>query len=895
MLSIGRIFARRRRYDDLSISIQEHLDKKIDELMEHGLSREAAELRARREFGNVALIQERSREIWQWPTLESIWADLRFALRQLRKTPGMAVLAILTLALGVGANTAMFTVIENVLLRPLPYASSSRMIFIGPPNEKTSFGSTSWLDYRDIRAQSKLLQDVAGYSADIGVMETQDSSQSVVAPRVTTNLFSMVGAQPLLGRTFSQAEGQAGGPAAVLLSENLWRQSFHADLAIVGRTVKVGGVPRTIVGVMPDSFRFPESVGPDVRSGIWLPLQPSKEMLNNRGYYFFNVVAELRPGVSLAQSQQELDAVATRIRQTDSEHTAAFRATPYQEALTGSTRPVLYSLFAALALVLLIACANVSNLLLARSLSRQQEFAVRAALGAGRVRLIRQVLCEGLILSLFGCGAGILLAEAILVAVRKLPEGTIPRADAISIHWTVVLVLAAIALLATVLSSLLPALLAARANPQAALQSATRGVGAHSVKGKLSGWLVAGEVALSTLLLVGTGLLFHTLWNLEKSQLGFDATHLTTFTAMPADAVGFSNIAASADAKTAPVSVATATYQPVLDRIRHVPGVAGAALITTPPLSGTGIQGSFAIVGQPTDSRDQTALFSAVSGDYARTMGTPVVRGRMVNDGDVLSTPFVVEVNEALARKYFAGKNPLGKNISLAGLDPRMVKPYTIVGVLADQVEGKVGGEILPLILLPQQQIPSTSLFYPALLKTAVSFMVKTRGDLPVAAEMRSVFHQAAPGFVLDDFQTMQEAVEKDTFSQRLGLYLVGSFAGLAVVLVFVGLYGVLSQLVSYRRHEIGVRVALGATRRSVAQLILRQGSALIGSGLVVGLLLAFGMGRWVKGFLYQVQPLDGLTYAAVAIALVTIGLIASVLPARKAASIEPMQALRED
>jgi ABC-type antimicrobial peptide transport system permease subunit len=639
MLSIGRIFARRRRYDDLSISIQEHLDEKIDELMEHGLSREAAELRARREFGNVALIRERSREFWQWPTLESIWSDLRFALRQLRKTPGMAVLAILTLALGVGANTAMFTVIENVLLRPLPYASSSRMIFIGPPNEKTSFGSTSWLDYRDIRAQSKLLQDVAGYSADIGVMETQDSSQSVVAPRVTTNLFSMVGAQPLLGRTFSQAEGQAGGPAAVLLSENLWRQSFHADLAIVGRTVKVGGVPRTIVGVMPDSFRFPESVGPDVRSGIWLPLQPSKEMLNNRGYYFFNVVAELRPGVSLAQSQQELDAIATRIRQTDSEHTAAFRATPYQEALTGSTRPVLYSLFAALALVLLIACVNVSNLLLARSLSRQQEFAVRAALGAGRVRLIRQVLCEGLTLSLFGCGAGILLAEAILVAVRKLPEGTIPRADTISIHWTVVLVLAAIALLATVLSSLLPALLAARANPQAALQSATRGVGAHSVKGKLSGWLVAGEVALSTLLLVGTGLLFHTLWNLEKSQLGFDATHLTNFTAMPADAVGFSNIAASADAKTAPVSVATATYQPVLDRIRHVPGVAGAALITTPPLSGTGIQGSFAIVGQPTDSRDQTALFSAVSGDYARTMGTPVAFDRQRMIGIALVNP----------------------------------------------------------------------------------------------------------------------------------------------------------------------------------------------------------------------------------------------------------------
>jgi len=241
------------------------------------------------------------------------------------------------------------------------------------------------------------------------------------------------------------------------------------------------------------------------------------------------------------------------------------------------------------------------------------------------------------------------------------------------------------------------------------------------------------------------------------------------------------------------------------------------------------------------------------------------------------------------------GKNPLGMQINLGGMDTGMIKPYTIVGVLGDQIEGKVGAEVMPLILLPQQQIPSTSLFYQALLKTVVSFVVKTRGDIPVAAEMRSVFHQAAPGFALDDFQPMQEAVDRSTFSQRLGLYLVGSFAGLAVAMVFVGLFGVLSQSVGYRRHEIGIRVALGATRSSIAQLVLRQGSIVIGSGLAVGLLLALGMGHWVKSFLYQVQPLDGLTYMAVAFALVAIGLIASVLPARRAASIEPMQALRED
>lgn len=827
--------------------------------------------------------------------MQILFHDLRYALRQLGKAPGLALLAILTLALGVGANTAIFTVIESVLLRPLPYAHADRLLYIGPAADKPGPGPTSWLNYRDLRAQSKLLSDVAGYSQDGSVIESQDGSQSVAAPRLTTNMFSMLGAQPLLGRTFTDAEGQTGGPQAVLLSEALWRGSFHADPQIVGRVLKIGGQARTVVGVMPDSFRFPESMGTDMRKGIWLPLQPTTEMLKERGYHFFLVVAQLRPGVSIVQAQRELDAIAAHIPLTKDQSAVTFRAGLYQEGLTGPVGPVLYGLFGALALVLLIACANVSNLLIARCLGRQQEFAVRAALGASRLRLIRQMLSEGMALSLLGCGVGVGLAQLAMLAVHKLPDGTIPRADSISIHWTVVFVLAAIAILTTVLSSLLPALLVARANPHAALQAASRGLGARSVSGRLSGWLVAGEVALSTLLLVGTGLLFHTLWNLEKSQLGFETAHVTTFQAMPADAAGFSAMAVSEDTANAPISVATLVYEPVLDRIRHVPGVESAALVTSPPLSNMGVGASFDIVGQAKDPANKMeANISAVSGAYAQTLRTPIVRGRMIGDGDALSTPFAVVINETLAKKYFPGKDPLGKQIDL-GKDTGMIKPYTIVGVLGDQVGGTVGGPIDPLILLPEQQIPTTSLFYQALLKTIVRFVVKTRGDIPVAVEMRSVFHQNAPGFALDDFQTMQQALDQNTFSQRLGLYLVGSFAGLAVAMVFAGLYGVLSQLVSYRRREIGVRMALGATRVSVAQLVLRQGSVLVGGGLGVGLLLAFASGRLVRSFLYQVQPLDLWTYAAVVLALALIGLTASLLPARKAASIEPMQALRED
>jgi putative ABC transport system permease protein len=832
--------------------------------------------------------------------MRTLLYDLHYTLRQLRKTPGVTALAILTLALGVGANTAIFTVIESVLLRPLPYPHSDRLLFIGPPGDLRSFRSTSWLNYRDIRDQSREFSAVAAYSEDVGVVENQAGSQSVVAPRVTPNLFSMLGARPLMGRTFTAAEGESGGSEAVVLSEGIWRETFHADPGILGRAVRISGKLHTVVGVLPDAFRFPEQVGADIRKGVWLPLQPSPEMLKDRGYHFLYVVGGLSAGVGSRQGQQELDAIAAHIPRTEKNgersDAIAFSATPYQEVLTGPVRPVLYTLFGALALVLLIACTNVSNLLIARCLGRQQEFAVRAALGAGRWRLIRQMLSEGLALSVFGCAVGVLLAQWVMLAVQKLPEGTIPRADSIAIHWIIVLALAAIAILTTALSSLLPALLVARANPQAALQAGSRGMVSRSVSGKLSGWLVAGEVALSTVLLIGTGLLFHTLWNLERARLGFNTNRVTAFTAMPADAAGFSGMAVSEDTRNAPVSVATLIYRPVLDRIRQLPQVQSAALTTSPPLSGMDISSSFEIVGQPKNPANKTeARVSAISGDYARTMGTPVLRGRMLDDSDAAATPFVAVVNETLVKKYFAGRDPLGKQLDMGGKDTGMLQPYTIVGVLADQVDKQVGGDVLPFIMLPQQQIPTTSLFYQALLKTLVGFVVKTRGDVPVAATMRTLFHDAAPGFALDNFQTMQEAVEKNTFSQRLGLYLVGLFAGLAVAMVFAGLYGVLSQAVSHRRREIGLRVALGATRQNIARLVLRRGAIVIGWGLGIGLLLAFATGRLVESFLYQVRPLDILTYLAVAVVLSAIGLLAAVLPARKAVSIDPMQALRED
>src|SRR5271168_2492358 len=426
--------------------------------------------------------------------MQTLLQDLRFALRQLRKSPGFAALAILTLAFGIGANTAMFTVVENVLLRPLPYLHPDRLVRIGPPNG-SGLSSTSWLNYRDIRDQTKTMDAVGCYAEDVGVVRGKDGSVSVVTPGVTPSVFRMLGARPLLGRTFTEEEGQPGAPKTAVISEGLWRNVFDSDPEILNRTIVVNGQPRAIVGVMPRDFRFPESVGQDMQKGLWLPLQSTESMETERGESFFAIIGELKPGVTLAQGRADLSATVQRIHEIDPKESKglSFQAIPYQETLTGPAAPVFMALLVAVGLVLLIACANVANLLIARCLVRQQEFAVRAALGAGQWRLMRQLIAEGGLLSAIGCALGFALAAFAIALVHKLPPDTIPRAENIGLRWTVVLVLAAIATLTTVLSAFLPALLVARSDPQRALQGASRGVGARSVRRRLGGIVGRGK------------------------------------------------------------------------------------------------------------------------------------------------------------------------------------------------------------------------------------------------------------------------------------------------------------------------------------------------------------------------------------------------------------------
>jgi putative ABC transport system permease protein len=891
------LWRREELRQELDDELRAHMEMRAADNLAAGMSERDARYDELKRFGNVTLMKKRTREMDLMGWIETAAQDLKFAARMLRKSPGFTAIAVITLALGIGANTAMFTVVESVMVRQLPYAHAARMVSIGV-GDPENIGNTSYLNYKSVKDQTKLMDDVACYIADVGVVQGKNGSVSVSMTRTTPNLFNILGVQPVIGRTFSEAEGQIGGPQAVLLAEGMWKDNFGADPQIIGKTVRVNSQERLVVGVMPAKFRFPDTEGSDVVKGVWIPMQPTKEMETERGYDVFDMVGELKPGTTVAQEQTELGVIVNEIQQVDAKGAKDLKlfVQPYRKLVTGSLNSVFIALVVGLGLVLLIACANVANLLIARCVGRQQEFAVRAALGAGRTRLMRQLIIEGGLLSALGCALGFAFACFAVMLVHKMPPDAIPRAEEIVVRWTVVLALAGIATATTIISSVLPALMVGRTDPQRALQSAARSTGTKSSRGRLSRGLVAGEVALSVLLLVATGLLFHTLLNLEHAQLGFQTVNVTAFTAMPADAAGFGNLAVLPEEKQPLTSIAAVTYGPALERIRAVPGVEEAALMSALPLSGVNLGSSFTVAGRPKDpAGSPNARVAAVSGRYDRVMNTPVIRGRMINEDDSASAPFVVVINERLEKEFFPDEDPIGKQLDFDGKNTGLTKQATIIGVLGNQVDNNISEAPRPLLMFSFQQVPTTSLYYAALIKTVVFYVVKTRGNVAVAAEMRNVFHQVAPDMAVDNFQALQKTVDDSTFSSRLGLYLTGAFAGMAVLMVVAGLYGVLAQVVSYRRREIGLRMALGATPGKILAMVVRQGSVMVVTGLIVGLAAAVFVTKLLKDFLYRVNTVDPWTYVGVAVLLLLVGSVAALVPARRAAAVEPMQALREE
>ena len=823
--------------------------------------------------------------------------NIRFALRQIIKNPGFAILAILTLALGIGANTAMFTVIDSVLLRPLPYRDADRLVAITPGlRSDNTVQATSWPNFLDIREQARQMRDVAAYMIDFVVMRTPQGSEGATAVKTTANLFDLLGIQPFLGRAFVANDNDPGAEKVIILSAPFWHKHFNSDTHVTGQTVRIGDEPYTVIGVLPDNVRFS---GTDAYSGVWLPYQPSADARTDRGSNFIYLLGSLKPGARMAAAQDELSSIANGIAQRTPKgaRNLQLHAIAYRNVVTSDVEPVFLALTGALILVLLIACANVANLLLARCLARSQELAVRTALGASRKALMTQMLIEGGVLCAFGAAAGLGFALLILSAIGHLPPGLIPRENEIHLRASVFIMLLMVAAVVTLLSSLAPAVVAARSDPHAALQEGSRGSSSGPRRSRLSGAMVTGEVALSVILLIASGLMFRTLYKLEHKYLGFEQNNLTTFVALPGNAVGFFSVQ-RAQARDQADSIATRVYEPMRQKLRSLPGVLDAAFANAVPLQEIDMHSSFEVVGAPKNEETrskQSALIRAVSGGFARVLGTTVVQGRMISEEDIASSPYVMVVNETFAKRYFAGRGAIGQQLALGGQDTGMIKPYTIVGVMADAAQNKLSAPQQPEMDLPYQQIPVTSIFYQFMVAAETNYVVRTRGPIAVVSSIRNAFHEQAPDFALEDFKTFSDAHDEAAFNQRLGLYLISSFAAIAVIMVLAGLYGVLSQIVGQRRREIGIRMALGANREQILTMVLRRGLLLIGAGVVVGLIASLGAVQSLKSFLYGVSTLDAPTYAGVATILLVVGTFAALIPARRAASIEPTQALRAE
>jgi putative ABC transport system permease protein len=824
--------------------------------------------------------------------------NIRFAIRQLRKNPGFATLAILTLALGIGANTAMFTVIDSVLLRPLNYRDADRIVAITPGDATdNSVKSTSWLNYRDIREQGTGFKAVGAYMDDFAIAHTADISQGVVSVKATASLFEVLGVKPLLGRPFLDSDNQPGTPAVMILSYNFWKQHFNSDPQAIGKTIKVGDEPHTIVGVLPDGLRFP-SDEPDSVSGIWVPIQPSSDQSFNRGANFLSVMGVLRDGVTPQAAQSQLESIQRQIAKVDPEHSRDLHLhlISFREAVTGEIKPVFLALAGALLLVLLIACANVANLQLARCLARSQELAVRTALGASRGRLLAQVLTEGAVLCTIGAAFGFALAELMINGVRRLPPEMLPRGEEIHLHASVFLMLLGAAVVTTLLSSLIPAVVAMRSDPHTVLQDASRGSSAGLRRSRLSALMVAGEVALSVVLLIAGGLMFRTLYKMEHLYLGFEERNLVSFMALPGNAAGFFSPGTPAPVREEN-SQTQRYYKPMAERLRSLPGVLDVAFTNDAPFSGVDLHTSFEIAGKPNNEqpKDARALGRVVSPSYNRVLGIPVMRGRDISEQDTATSPFVVTINQALARKYFPGEDPIGTRVQIAGKDNGIPQPYRIVGVVANATQNRIAESAEPEIDIPYAQVLVTSKFYPLLIQPETAYLVRTRGKIDLAAEVKALFHQYAPDFALDSFTTVEAAHEHASLTHRVGLYLTSAFAGIAVVMVLAGLYGVLSQIVGQRRREIGIRMALGADRRWVLTMMLRRGLTLAGTGMALGLLISIATVRSLRSFLFGVQPLDAATYAGVIVVLLALATLAAWVPAHRAASIEPSEALRTE
>ena len=855
-----------------------HIQTRIDALMLAGLSRADAESMAIQEFGDLnaarrqlASIDRRRARRGAWREwISSLGQDVRFGLRALRTRPGFAITTLVTLALGIGGNAAIYSVVYAVLLKPLPFKQPDRLVHLWEVYESKvdSRSEASYPDYLDWRARNHVFADLAGYQGR-GYLIGTDHAVVVPGAKATSNFFDVLGVRPILGRTFARGEDDVGAPRVALLAYGFWQSQFAGDRAVVGRTIMVDGVPATVVGVLPRDFQF-------ARRGdaqIWTPIDREAIWRQRRGAHWLNVVGRLRDGATLAAASTNMSAVMRDLAREFPETNAGRDAqvVPLRDELVGSVRPLLFVLYGAVAVVLLVACANVANLLLMRGADRQREIAVRVALGAGRGRLIRQLLTESLILSVAGATLGLFLAH---VGVRSLtsaiPAATRARIPALStagVDVNVVLYSIAVSIVAGLGFGLAPALRTSRTSVQEVLRNGGRGA---TTGASLRDALVIGEISLTLMLLCGATLFGRSLAKLLSLELGFRPQHVTTAgVLLPSGAYGdkASQVMAFARIEAA---------------VRSLPGVSDVGLTSKLPLD-FGNSVGFEIAGRAPSPPGQnpSASYREVAGDYFKTLGVPTLSGRAFDARDVATAPEVGVVNRALAAAYFDGKDPVGSALLFGSKDT-----VRIVGLVGDVPIGNIGDKIPPTLYIPLAQSS----------ETYMAVVVRGEADVTqLGREITKAVTEQAPGAAVVNTVAMDQLISQSNsvFMRRFPLLLVGVFAATALVLAIVGIYGVVSYSVAQRSREMGIRMALGAEPRNLIGMIVREGGWLAGTGVVIGVVATLISSRLVANLLYGVAPNDPATYVAVSVLLTTIALVAMVVPARRASRVDPSVTLR--
>ena len=798
--------------------------------------------------------------------VDALLQDLRFAGRSLRKSPGFTLVAVLTLALGIGANTAIFSVVDGVLLAPLPLREPERLVAVGEGVEggaPTDVSVTTPGSFFDWQRQTRAVR-LGGFTESAATLTGRGDPERLLGASTVGGFFDVLGVRPLLGRTITPADETPEAERVVVLSHATWRRLFGGDRDVVGRTLTLDGTPRTIVGVMPPSFRFP-----DGGTAFWVPSRYDAEFRANRDQYFIQVVGRLAPGATLEQARAELAMVGERLQRDWPMYNSGLRiiARPLQDTMVEGVRTRLFVLMAAVAFVLLITCANLGNLLLARASGRRREIAVRQALGAGRVRVARQLLTESLVLALAGGAAGLLVGKGFLELLLAAQATTnLPRVDEIGLDTRVLLFTLGVSVAAGLFFGSLPAWQLARARSGEALRVGTRG---SAGQGWARSALVVSELALAMVLLTGAGLLLRSFALLQRVDPGFTADRILTFDVSRRDG----------DASFFPTS---------LERIRVLPGVRSAAVVSQLPVTGRGIGAWFNRLDRPLppDVKPTGEAYRVVTPEFFATIGLPLKRGRALTVDDRRERPAVV-INEALARKYFDGEEPLGKEIYLGAPDNRLFDRATIVGIVGDTRDAGLGSDPLPTVYIPLAVMPGWPSF---------SYVVRTTGTpTAVAGLARAAIRALDPTVAVRNVRPFDAVLAESVAPARWSTTLLGVFAAVALVMAALGVFGVLSFVVTQRTRELGIRIALGAAPASVRRMVVRQGLGLAAAGLALGLAGAFALTRLMSSLLYGVAPTDPITYAGVAAMLVGIAAVASWIPALRATRVDPIIALRAE